>query len=390
MKRRTVLQHLGVGGALVLLTCLLCFHVTPTYSTQLAQPVTPARAIGAPILMPLRSAPRLHVSRNLLVDSANRPVRLVGANRSGTEYSCLSWGIFDGPSDQASIDAMLSWHINAVRVPLNEDCWLNVNMKGSPYGGVVYQQAIARYVQLLVNNGITPILDLHWSAPGSQQATGQEPMPDRDHAPAFWFQVASTFAWNDAVMFDLFNEPFPDNNRDTLTAWRCWRDGTNAHTCPAGTAGLAYNAAGMQELVTAIRSAGAKNVIMLGGIQYASTLDRWVDFAPRDPAHEMAASWHLYNFSYCNQPSCWSVEGPPVMRLYPVITGEIGQNSPGSNFVLRLMSFLDRPAANLPPQSYLAWVWNTDQTVFDLIASYSGMPTVPYGEEYRQHLQAGG
>lgn len=32
---------------------------------------------------------------------------LKGVNRPGTEYSCVQYGkIFDGPSDQASIDAM--------------------------------------------------------------------------------------------------------------------------------------------------------------------------------------------------------------------------------------------------------------------------------------------
>lgn len=387
MKRGIIVKHTGLACTLLLLALLLCARPTPASSAQPGQSSAPGRATGGPILArPLRLAPQLHVWHNLLLDNANRPVRLIGANRSGTEYACLGWGIFDGPSNQASIDAMLSWHINAIRVPLNEDCWLNINMRGSPYGGAIYQQAIERYVQLLIGNGITPILDLHWSAPGSQQATAQEPMPDRDHSLTFWRQVAEDFKWTDAIIFDLFNEPFPDSNRDTLAAWNCWRDGTNARTCPYGTAGLSYNAAGMQELVDTVRSTGATNVIMLGGIQYAATLDRWTNFAPSDPAHNLAASWHLYNFSSCNQPACWSMQGTPVMRYYPVITGEMGENSAGGNFVLSLMSFLDHPAADLPPQSYLAWTWNTDQTVFDLISSYSGAPTSPYGMEYRQHL----
>jgi hypothetical protein len=184
----------------------------------------------------------------------------------------------------------------------------------------------------------------------------------------------------------LVNEPFPDSGRDTLTAWNCWRDGTNPNTCPFGTGGLTYNVAGMQELINTVRGTGARNVIMLGGIQYAATLDHWMEYVPGDPAHELAASWHLYNFSYCKQISCWGAQGLPVMRVYPVITGEIGENSTGGDFVLRLMDFLDHPASNLPPQNYLAWAWNTDQTVFDLITSYSGAPTIPYGVEYQQHL----
>ncbi|HLL80601.1 MAG TPA: cellulase family glycosylhydrolase [Ktedonobacteraceae bacterium] len=372
------------GSFLVLLLLFAIGGSTlPARSAPIVRP--PTRAGALPIHHLLARAPQLHVSGNLLVDQANRPVRLIGADRSGTEYMCLGYGIFDGPHDQASINAMLSWRIQAVRVPLNEDCWLNVNMGSSRYGGLVYQQAVEQYVQLLINNGITPILDLHWTAPGSQPARGQEPMPDRDHAPTFWFQVASAFKGNNAVIFDLFNEPYPDNNHDTLAAWSCWRDGTNPRTCPYGSAGMAYNAAGMQELVNAVRSAGATNIILLGGIQYASTLDRWAAFAPVDPARELAVSWHLYNFSGCNIASCWSAQGTPIMRSYPVVLGEIGQNGSGGDFITRLMTFLDHPGPHLPPQSYLAWAWNTDQTVFDLIDSYQGHPTSPYGVQVQQH-----
>jgi aryl-phospho-beta-D-glucosidase BglC (GH1 family) len=48
-----------------------------------------------------------------------------------------------------------------------------------------------------------------WTAPGSQKADGQLPMPDQDHSIAFWSSVAQQFKNNSAVIFDLFNEPFP-------------------------------------------------------------------------------------------------------------------------------------------------------------------------------------
>jgi endoglucanase len=332
-------------------------------------------------------APQLHIAGNQLLDSKNRPIRLIGANRSGTEYKCFHDSVFDGPGDQVSIDAMLSWHINAIRIPLNEDCWLNINMGGSKYGGDVYQDAIKRYVDLLVENGITPILDLHWSAPGTQQAVGLQPMPDRDHSVEFWKQVAKAYRGNNAVIFDLFNEPFPDNDRKTTAAWNCWKYGTHPTYCPLGTAGLNYNAAGMQDLVKAVRTMGASNVLMVGGIQYAATLDQWKDYVPNDPLNELVASWHPYNSSYCSDITCWFIEVLPVMKSYPVIAGEIGENDMGGAFITRVMKFLDAPAKNLHPQSYLAWVWNTDQTIFDLITDYtSGNPTTPYGWVFKNHL----
>jgi endoglucanase len=332
-------------------------------------------------------APQLHVVGNQLLDNKNRPIRLIGANRSGTEYKCLQESIFDGPHDQASIDAMLIWHINAIRIPLNEDCWLNINMRGSKYGGDVYQDAIERYVYLLIDNGITPILDLHWSAPGKQQAIGQQPMPDRDHSIEFWRQVAEAFVGNNAVILDLFNEPYPDHNSKTVAAWNCWKYGTNPTYCPLGTAGLNYDAAGMQDLVTAVRDVGASNVIMLGGIQYSATLDKWKEFMPKDPLNDLAASWHPYNRSYCSEISCWIIEVLPVMKSYPLIAGEIGENDRGGDFIIQVMNFLDAPAPNLHPQSYLAWTWNTDQQTYALITDYTnGNPTTPYGWVFKQHV----
>ena len=71
-------------------------------------------------------------------------MRLLGVNRSGTEYHCVSRAAASstGPSDAASIGAMKSWHINAVRVPLNESCWLGINGIAPELGGAAYRAAI--------------------------------------------------------------------------------------------------------------------------------------------------------------------------------------------------------------------------------------------------------
>jgi endoglucanase len=109
-------------------------------------------------------APQLHVSGNRLVNAYGRRVVLHGVDRSGAEYKCvLRNGIFDGPHNQGSITAMRKWHINAVRVPLNEACWNGQSYVGAAYRGVHYRKAIEAYVRLLNANGIVAILDLHWS-----------------------------------------------------------------------------------------------------------------------------------------------------------------------------------------------------------------------------------
>ena len=74
----------------------------------------------------------MHISGARLIGVDGRPLRLIGVNRSGTEYACagpvdgggFGYGIFQGPADDRSIRAMLTWDINAVALPLNEACWL--------------------------------------------------------------------------------------------------------------------------------------------------------------------------------------------------------------------------------------------------------------------------
>lgn len=55
--------------------------------------------------------------------------QLRGVNRSGGEYSCIkNLGIFEGRVDEASIESIKSWHVNVVRIPLNEECWLGIGI----------------------------------------------------------------------------------------------------------------------------------------------------------------------------------------------------------------------------------------------------------------------
>ena len=337
------------------------------------------------------AAPQLHVSGNELVSGSGQAVMLRGVNRSGGEYSCVGGtGIWDGPMGADAVAAMKSWHINAVRVPLNEACWNGEPYVKRAYAGQNYRDAVRTYVQLLNSNGIVAVLDLHWSGGtymgkfsscGTAEARCEKPMPDRAQAIPFWKSVAATFAGNDAVIFDLFNEPFPeaaDNNSET-TAWQCWRNGGSA--CQ----GIPYPVAGMQTLVNAVRSTGANNVLMLSGLNFGNDLTQWLAYEPADPDHNVIASWHAYSFNACDAESCWQSEVAPVIAKVPVIAAEIGDNTCTAGYLDRLMSWLDAKRTG-----YLAWAWNADFGCASgpgLIASYTGTPTAA-GAAVRSHLIA--
>src|SRR5260370_9466290 len=128
--------------------------------------------------------PGLHVQGNKIGTDTGQQVILRGVNKAGTDAKCVTANaIFEGPSDAASIQAIKSWKANVLRVPLNEDCWLGIN--GANPGGATYQQAIINYVNLVNQNCLYVILDLHCNFPGTIKDTGPQVIADRDHSPAF-------------------------------------------------------------------------------------------------------------------------------------------------------------------------------------------------------------
>ena len=147
---------------------------------------------------------KISVKGNVLIDGYGQPVRLVGVNKSGSEYMCANdWNFFDGKANAATVKAMKSWKINVVRVPLNESCWLGINGVGPKFSGINYKNAINNWVMLLQSAGIYAILDLHVSAAGATKATRMANMANEDHSIDFWRSVATFFKSNQGLIFDL-------------------------------------------------------------------------------------------------------------------------------------------------------------------------------------------
>jgi endoglucanase len=350
------------------------------------QPTTSPPSTTSP--PPSGPAPELHVSGNQILTADGQPYRLLGVNRSSGEYACVQGkGQWDfGPVDQTSVDAMKTWNIHTVRLPLNEQCWLGLN--GSP-SGATYQQGVKSYVDLLVANGLNVILDMHWNQGAyttgpdwhctDVHATCQKPAPDAEFAAQFWTGVANMFKGNDAVVFDLFNEPYPEIGTDfgdKPAGWRCLRDGG---TCP----GLTYEVAGMQELVDAVRATGATNVLMVSGLEWTNDMREWLAHQPNDPLNNIAASWHAYSFNRCANESCWDSEIAPLAQQVPVVLSEFGQDNCGFDYMQRLVNWADAHDIG-----YLAWTWNPwgCTTGAVLIRDWAGTPEPGVGEGYRAHL----
>jgi endoglucanase len=325
--------------------------------------------------------PFLTVSGNQLVNSAGKPTRLVGVNIGASQYYCLGkYGApFPTPIDGASVTALQSWHVNSVRILLDEYCWLGVNGEPSSMSVAAYRKDIENFVSLLNAAHIEVILAMTAATGSSAQSASAgggtkssnttPPMAQAATAPAFWGSVASTFRYSPGVIFDLFGEP-------QLISWTCWSHGCTVR----GT-----KVTGMQQLVDAVRATGARQPMMLGGVDWSNNLIGWLANEPKDPDKQLIASVHVYQKDHCNNAKCWTATIAPVAEKVPVVSGEFGDENCSTHFTKRYMKWSDAHAV-----SYLAWSWLVGQPCSDggtLISSYSGTPSA-YGTVIKDQVAA--
>ncbi|WP_354699619.1 hypothetical protein DSM112329_05340 [Paraconexibacter sp. AEG42_29] len=378
------------------------------------------------------------VRGNKLIDtSTGLPMRLLGVNRGALGDACNYGGVSDGPIHDETIDAMIRWHITAVRLPINQDCWLGIH--GRPRGimtAAEYRTIVVDYARALEAKGLVVILDNQYGSvpiPG----TGADyipPLPDGNVVP-FLTSLAETFRDDDDVIIDLYNEPHPESGDGVIVsggpAEKCWRDGC-VRTWTGGPELVSYDAVGMQQMVDAVRSTGARQPLIVGGLNYAGDLSAWLQYRPVDPAGQLIAATHLYQCvagtslgnegtKGCPEDSAgkaaatarvkaWDTYLAPVAAQVPLVAAEVGEYDCGHDFSDQFFDWADAHGVG-----YLGWTWNATDTgpavaggfggdgVDDgfwfcdgrhdlrhggpaLISNYDGTPT-PFGVGLKNRLQ---
>jgi len=344
-----------------------------------------------------------------------------GVNWPSFEYACKQgWGYANegaGPGRaDATAAAIASWRANAVRLPLNQDCWLGEHglpdtTNGHPeLSAAGYRDAVATFAAALNRAGLTVILDLHWTDPaeidppgipaGDDAGGGLRPMPDA-RSVEFWSSVAARFRDEPAVMFEAFNEPHsrwdPVEERWAFELdWACWASGgcrpPVEHDLTVGVGGETYEATGMTALVAAIRAAGARQPVILSGLDYANDLRGWLAARPADG--QLVAGFHNYPEQRCSDAACWDEEVAPLNGKVPVVATEFGQNqcdpATGAGDAGHMRSFMEW--ADRHSIGYLAWAWwrlpVEGCANFALIADLDGTPLPPFGTALHEHLAA--
>jgi hypothetical protein len=243
-----------------------------------------------------------------------------GVDRPSFEWNPMGQGI-SGPD----FGAMADWHANVVRIAMNQDFWLSTAALHDPG----YAGNIDAAVQAAEAVGLDVILDLHWSDRGDltlTQAGGtfpsnpmqyvpsdtagysvQQPMADQNSVQ-FWSEVAATYKNDGHVIFELYNEP------NGIT-WDIWLNGGMLKD---------YQAAGMQQLHDAVRGAGAENLIIAGGINWAFDLSGVASH--RIQGHNVMYASHPYkqNDTQSQWPNSFGYLAQ--QNIAPVIITEFGDN----------------------------------------------------------------
>ncbi|WP_326554517.1 Ig-like domain-containing protein [Micromonospora sp. NBC_01813] len=331
---------------------------------------TTAEVRGIRIVTPAPpgQAPVLTVSGNQIVtvDHPSVPYQLRGVVRSGAETLCRAGeGVFDGPVDDASIRAMRRWQVNAVRILLDQDCWLDRDTVPPAYRGAVYRDAVTDYARRLIAHGVTPVLARH----------GPMTTPHGN----FWTAVGVHFADDNAILFDLHSDSYPPvGNLDPDTAWSAWRFGASGDL-------PGWPAIGVESIVYNTRIfAGAHNAMLVGGLDGGNDLSGWLAHRPVDSkARNLAAAWHVDDDAACATPACWEQQVAPVAAEVPVVAVEVSEDTGRHRFVGAAIDWLDHRELG-----FFGSVWHPEgyEDVPALIRDYHGRPT-PYGAGVKARLR---
>lgn len=312
-----------------------------------------------------------------------RLFRFRGVNRDTLEWGPSNWGGCggDGHFTDRDFDLIRSWNVNIVRIPLSQAGWLGRRCSAGDYARWV-DDAVAKANA----RGMYAILDLHWSDVQGRSPcdlgclTGQQPMPDADSL-VFWRSVAARYANDPGVVFGLYNEPHD-------VSWACWRDGGCTTTSSAFTLNVvSYTAVGMQQLYDAVRATGARNLVIVGGLDWAYDLSGVVNGYALN-GRDIAYDTHVYTLWH-RTTADWDAHFGVVADRYPVVSTEWGSSDCSTIDSRRLLSYFDAPLGKPANRmSWTIWSWNNPGNCSQpsIIADWDGTPLPGQGEMVKQAL----
>jgi endoglucanase len=284
----------------------------------------------------------IKVAGNTFTDLSGNVLQLQGENVASLEINDSSmWDGFYGTNLSTWQTVASTWQMNIIRLPLNEWAW---RTNATSAKGIPYQTIVAATVANITAAHMYVILDLHWASPSNYNngvADGQPGYLDAENSVSFWSSVATAFKNNPAVTFELFNEPYADDQAFDSTRLNLLKNGGSTFTfynqvSGKGTpvnSGVSFQVAGHQQLVTAIRNTGATNVILYSCPVWNSALSQSLDVKPTDPLNQLGATVHYANGSNADYTNILDAGIPILMTEFYTLAGRGGYSWAQSNHI---------------------------------------------------------
>lgn len=261
----------------------------------------------------------------------------------GVDSPSMAWQV---KCDHCTLDQFQimsrDWKANVVRLSVNQSFWLTSSARYN----AGYAPELARVIAAIEQAGMDVILDNHGS--------GSPYMADADSV-VFWKEVATAYRDDPHVLFELFNEP-------NKISWDVWLNGGIAPSGPP--------VRGMQELYNTVRSTGATNLVVIGGLNWAYDLSGV-------PSHRVEGNNIVYNthpYDYPGkQPADWDRAFGALAKTDPVIATEFGNFDCTTAYYQSFVNY-----AKARHISWSAWGWFPGGCGFPAIVSdWNGTPNAP-------------
>jgi aryl-phospho-beta-D-glucosidase BglC (GH1 family) len=317
----------------------------------------------------------LKVKGNKVYDENGLEVRLLGVNRAGLEWDSRDDRIV-GCVKQACDD----WKCTVVRVPVSQDRWFGFGkeQQKNDITGEKYRQKLDEIVAAVQERGKHMILDLHWNNMNEWgNNDDQHCMPDINSL-LFWKDAATRYKNHPTVLFGLYNEPHS-------VTWEVWKNGGTVTERKKS-----YLSPGHQKIVTAIRTLGAKNILIVGGLDWGFTLDELCNGYELEEKNGNGIIYdsHIYPW----KPLDWDTHVAQAAKKYPILIGEFGhygddkkpregkQNLPSGEWMPRIIDYIDKNQFH-----FTAWCFHP-QCGPDLVKNWENEPTEFSGVFVRDYL----